>query len=222
MKTIAQTVSTLALSLGVLIATLYSQAELSKDKRINPEGGMSDHRQIDSGTPGLQTGKTPPVNWNRLCPVTKQPIDPEIYLDYQDKERNLAGRLYLCCEACKDEAAMNLSGTYMKAYRMNQRTGWPETPIDLQNNFCPVAPMRQAFSKVRIEYNGVIFHFHCENCINSFLRDPDLALRRLKANQEGETIKFSMPRQMLPFHALYPPETILVWPGFDSQQDLWL
>ncbi len=222
MKSIAQMGGTLALSLGILLATLYLQAELSKDKGIKPEGGMNSHRHVDSGILGLQTGKTPPVNGNRLCPVTKQPMDPKVYLDYEDKEQNLAGRIYFCCEACKDEASRNLSGTYMKAYRMNQRTGWPVTPIDLQNNFCPVAPMKRAFSEVRIEYNGVIFHFHCENCINPFLRDPDLALRRLKANHLGERITFSTPRQMPPYHELYPPETILVWPGSDSQQDLWL
>lgn len=217
MQGITQTVGPLVLSLGILFAAVYSLAEHSNGKGIVSDSGMVPHNQADSRMLVPRTGKTLSVNGNRVCPVTGQPIDPEVYVDYRDVRQNVAGRVYLCCENCKDEASEDLSQTYGKAYRVDQKTGRSNAPIDLKNTVCPIMLRKPAIPEVSTEYNGVIVHFHCEGCIPPFLNDPDLALRRAKADQIRNRSLHSRRQR-----GLQPPKRETWWPWDDRQQQTWL
>jgi YHS domain-containing protein len=46
------------------------------------------------GRPGETPEAPQPVIAQKLCPVTDDPIDPKIYIDYKGR------RIYFCCEMC--------------------------------------------------------------------------------------------------------------------------
>jgi len=58
--------------------------------------GCKEQASPPAGTSQGEPGSAPPAAAiaQKLCPVTDDPIDPKIYLDYQGR------RVYFCCEMC--------------------------------------------------------------------------------------------------------------------------
>lgn len=115
---------------------------------------------------------------NHSCPVTGEPVVPDASITYENKEKGIFGRIYLCCMPCAKKAKKNLDELYNKFYRTDPKTGKAIEPRDLKNDKCPMSG-EPVDAKTKIEYNGMIIHFCCKDCAEGFLKDPEPKLSKL-------------------------------------------
>ena len=120
---------------------------------------------------------------NLKCPVTGERVDDEVFAEYADKDNDVYGRVYMCCPGCEKKVEANLEKLYHSLYRTDKKTGEEKKPLDLKNENCPISgkPVAEGQS---IEYNGMIVHLCCPNCVKPFLASPDKHLVGLVPDAE--------------------------------------
>jgi YHS domain-containing protein len=129
---------------------------------------------------------------NHKCPIMGGTVVPESFVTYEDKEKNVHGRVYMCCDGCSKKVEANLAELYQKFYRTDPKTGKSKEPKDLKNAECPMTGEPVA-ENASIEYNGMIVHFCCPECAKGFLKDPDGKLAKLLPEKELEKYKYERP-----------------------------
>ena len=129
---------------------------------------------------------------NHKCPAMGGTVIPESFVTYEDKEKNVYGRVYMCCDGCSKKVEANLVELYQKFYRTDPKTGKPKEAKDLKNVECPISGEPVA-ENVSIEYNGMIVHFCCPGCAKGFLKDPDGKLAKLVPEKELEKYEYERP-----------------------------
>lgn len=125
---------------------------------------------------------------NRECPVTGQAVDPDSFVEAKQKEKNLVGRIYMCCDGCEKKVTKDFEDLYNKYYRTDPKTGKAKAPFDLKNSTCPMSG-EPVTENDWIEYNGMVVHFCCEGCGKEFLDDPDSQLAKMVENPKDFAYK---------------------------------
>jgi hypothetical protein len=118
---------------------------------------------------------------NEFCPVMGEPVNTEAFVEYQDKEHSVFGRIYICCAGCDKKIEKELPRLYKTFYRRDPRTGKEIGPLDLKNTECPVSG-KAVVAEATVEYNGFCVGLCCRDCVESFLKDPDAKLEELVPN----------------------------------------
>ena len=126
---------------------------------------------------------------NHTCPVCADAdaVDPHFFADVKNKKAGIYGRIYVCAAACAKEIEKSMGKYYMSVYRTDKKTGKKIPPRDLKNQKCPISGGK-IDSKTSIEYNGMVVHFCCDDCVESFLKDPEPAMAKLLP--EAKEFKF--------------------------------
>lgn len=129
---------------------------------------------------------------NHTCPIMGHTVIPESFVVYEDKENNVHGRVYMCCDGCSKKVEKNLAKLYQTLYRTNPKNGKPKKPKDLKNTECPMTgePVAEDAS---IEYNGMIVHLCCLECAKGFLKKPDEKLTKLLPEKHLKKYKYERP-----------------------------
>jgi len=100
------------------------------------------------------------------CPVMGHKIDKSSYLDYEGQ------RVYFCCDGCK-EKFLKEPEKYFKKF---QDEG---VLLESVQTKCPV--MGGDINKeVFIDYNGRRIYFCCAGCEETFLKEPEKYLKKIK------------------------------------------
>jgi YHS domain-containing protein len=120
---------------------------------------------------------------NHTCPVSGDPVSPDSFVLYANKEKGIYGRIYFCCQGCEKKVKKDLDKTYSKLYRTDPKTGKPLEAKDLKNENCPNTG-EPVDPKAKIEYNGMIVHFCCPECSEEFLQDPEAKMAKLLPNAD--------------------------------------
>ena len=120
---------------------------------------------------------------NLECPVMGERVDDEVFIEYQDEENDVYGRVYLCCPGCEKKAKANLEKLYGTLYEKDKKTGEDKDPLDLQNEECPISGKEIEDGK-SIKFNGMIVHLCCPGCVQPFLECPDKNLVDLVPDAE--------------------------------------
>ncbi|MCG3196516.1 MAG: hypothetical protein HUU16_13895 [Candidatus Omnitrophica bacterium] len=115
---------------------------------------------------------------NHVCPVSGKPVVSDVSVTYENKEKGVYGRIYLCCPGCVKAAKKDLEGLYKKFYLTDAKTGKAKEPKDLKNEACPMSG-EKVDPSAKIEYNGMIIHFCCPGCADGFLEDPEAKMAKL-------------------------------------------
>jgi hypothetical protein len=129
---------------------------------------------------------------NHKCPAMGGTVVPESFVVYEDKEKNVHGRVYMCCDGCSKKVKSNLAKLYQNLYRTDPKTGKPKEPKDLKNAKCPMTGEPVA-ENASIEYNGMIVHLCCPGCAKGFLKEPDGKLAKLLPKKELKKHKYERP-----------------------------
>lgn len=109
---------------------------------------------------------------NHECPVTGERVDDESFVAYRNEEKDVYGRVYMCCGGCEKKVEENLEKLYQSLYRKDKKTGEEKDPVDLKNEKCPMSG-EPVIEEATLEYNGMIVHFCCPGCGQDFLENPD-------------------------------------------------
>lgn len=117
---------------------------------------------------------------NHYCPACSDHdlVDPHYFADVKNKKTGVFARVYLCSPVCAKEIEENMGKYYMSVYRTDKKTGKQVSPRDLKNQVCPISEDK-VDGKTSIEYNGMIVSFCCEDCVESFLKEPEPGMRKL-------------------------------------------
>ena len=117
---------------------------------------------------------------NHYCPACNYAdlVDPHFFADISNKAANIYARVYLCDLGCADEIKKNVGKYYTETYRTDREKGKEIPARDLKNELCPSSG-EPVDGKTSIEYNGMIVHFCCEECVASFVKAPEPGMRKL-------------------------------------------
>ena len=126
---------------------------------------------------------------NHYCPPCKYAdlVDPHFYADISNKKAGVYARVYVCSSGCADKIKENVGKYYKEVYRIDRKTGKDKPALDLKNQNCPSSG-DPVDGKTSIEYNGMIVHFCCADCVESFVKDPEPGMRKLLP--EAKEFKF--------------------------------
>jgi YHS domain-containing protein len=109
------------------------------------------------------------------CPVSGQPIDKSVHVDYQGQ------RIYFCCPKCPAEFRKDPE----KYFATFQAEG-----VQLENiqTTCPVSDEKLGEGgdmgpPVTLAYKGRTIKFCCKMCIGKFEKDPAKYLAKLPGEQ---------------------------------------
>jgi YHS domain-containing protein len=128
--------------------------------------------------PGKTEKKMDHLYGNHTCPISGEPVSPDSFVAYANKEKGVYARIYLCCQGCEKKVKKDLDKTYSKLYRTDPKTGKSLEAKDLKNEKCPNTG-EPVDPKAKIEYNGMIVHFCCPECSEEFLKDPEAKMAKL-------------------------------------------
>ena len=156
---------------GVLLAGagIASAGEMKMRGHDHQMQGMQQMKGTDSSTVKLRDEGT-----QKTCPVTGDPIDKNIFVDYQGK------RIYFCCNSCppifnKDPQK------YLK--KLSDNGEKPALLALVPQKTCPV--MGGAIDKnIYVDYKGQRIYFCCNGCPAQFKKDPEKYLKKLEAMGE--------------------------------------
>jgi YHS domain-containing protein len=100
------------------------------------------------------------------CPVLGGEIDSTAYTDIQGQ------RVYLCCPMCSEKLKADPDKYFKKA---------AEEGILFENiqTTCPVSGEKLEDKSVYTDYEGRRVVFCCEQCVDTFYKDPATYLKRL-------------------------------------------
>lgn len=126
---------------------------------------------------------------NEICPLSGKPTVADRFIAYDDADKKVHARIYVCCEKCeKAGASMNGKELYEKAYltgKDGKKSEYGKTVADLNNKICP-GTGEKVKGKEFINYNGVKIGICCAGCDEDFLKDPDKTLSStLKADVDA-------------------------------------
>ncbi len=126
----------------------------------------AEHDQHDhSAVSGAPKAAVAPALAPRTCPVTGEPIQQDVYTDYD------GSRVYFCCSACiakfKASPMKYLPAVYQQAY-----------PQTVQVT-CPVMG-DSVDGKTFVDFKGQRVGFCCNDCPNKFNADPTKYMEKLK------------------------------------------
>jgi len=172
----------------LVVMTIASTASVAWGQPANrhghnfPHGHSKKHRELKKRD--VSKEKIAYLYGNHICPLSLDYVDSKSFVQYENEEDNVYGRIYLCCDGCKESAEKNVAELYQKVYGTDKETGKPEEAWDVQNSRCPVKGT-PALVDVTTEYNGMLLHFHAPECVDDFLKSPDSGLSRIlpKAKQ---------------------------------------
>jgi len=145
-----------------------------------PAGGSNEAKD----RPGTKAGAPGPTGTiaQKTCPVMGNPIDPEVYVDYQGR------RIYFCCPGC-DKKFLADPGKYLPKVDAEIAGQAPEPAPradEIAQKRCPVMGNR-INPDVHLDWQGRRIWFCCPGCIETFKQDPRTYLARLdEALGEGK------------------------------------
>jgi YHS domain-containing protein len=91
----------------VVVAILLSGCANDENKHMM----NGDHGSMQNGKmAGSSTAATLPAGANKVCPVSGDPVDPTVYVDYKGK------RVYFCCDDCPAKFKQAPEEYFAKAY----------------------------------------------------------------------------------------------------------
>ena len=168
--------STPVLAVATAAFTIFGMALLSQaaGDHAHQHGASSQH---DSHASKTETQLTH-LYGNHACPVTGEGVDPESFFLYENKEKGVYARIYMCCQGCEKKVKKAADQLYTKLYRTDPKTGKSKEPKDLKNDKCPNTG-EPIDPNAKIEYNGMIVHFCCPECAKEFLEDPEPKMAKL-------------------------------------------
>ena len=173
-----------------LAGTVWSQSfrQSGQNDKMKQEIAVADTAKTPSGGMNAKT-LTPQTT----CPVTGDPIDRKLYVDYKGK------RIYVCCEGCKATVAKKPEKYLKKLLAMGQAaevidtvTQMPQKALAPQTT-CPV--MGGAIDKtLYVDYQGKRIYVCCAGCISEVKKDPQKYIDKLKSmGQAVEVIASEKP-----------------------------
>lgn len=126
---------------------------------------------------------------NHSCPVCADAdaVDPHFFADVKNKKARVFARIYTCSAGCAKEIEKNMAKYYMSVYRTDMKSGKEIPARDLKNQGCPACDDK-VDGKTSIEYNGMILSLSGEDCVEPFLKEPELGMRKLLP--EAKEFKF--------------------------------
>ncbi|MBN1308826.1 MAG: YHS domain-containing protein [Chitinispirillaceae bacterium] len=124
-------------------------------------------QKVDSNSTAV---KLRDAGTQKTCPVTGDPVDKRVFVDYQGK------RIYFCCASCKTNFGKD-PAKYLK--KMSDKGEKPALLALVPQKACPV--MGGAIDKsVFIDYNGRRVYFCCGSCKAEFEKNPEKYFRKLE------------------------------------------
>jgi YHS domain-containing protein len=136
--------------------------------------GESGQGKNQPGTKRESPGGTEVIA-QKTCPVMGNPIDPEVYLDYQGR------RIYFCCPGC-DEKFLADPEKYLPKVAAEIAGQAPEPAPraeEIAQERCPVRGNR-INPDVHLNWEGRRIWFCCPGCIETFKQDPETYLAGLE------------------------------------------
>lgn len=110
----------------------------------------------------------------KTCPVMGNPIDKNVYVDYQGK------RIYFCCTSCPPTFKKDPE-KYLK--KMADNGEKPALLAMVPQKTCPVMG-NPIDKKMFADYKGRRVYFCCGSCKATFKKDPETYLKKLDAMGE--------------------------------------
>ena len=105
-----------------------------------------------------------------LCPVMDNPINKDIFVEYQGK------KVYFCCAGCDDVFLKDPEKYLHKLPQFQKDDGTAESGTE--QTVCPV--MGGKINKdIFVEYEGRKVYFCCPGCIEEFQKNPEKYLEKL-------------------------------------------
>jgi len=130
---------------------------------------------VTVGAVALARADQPTVKPQTTCPISGQPIDKNVHVDYQGQ------RIYFCCPKCPAEFRKDPE----KYFAQFQAEG-----VLLENiqTTCPVSDEKLGGGgdmgpPVALAYKGRTVRFCCKMCIGTFEKDPAKYLAKLPGEQ---------------------------------------
>ncbi len=148
------------------------------------------NRNTQQGTAAPSSGVADYLPGQKTCPVSGQPIDKSIFVDYEGK------RVYFCCKACpgafKKDPQKYLAKLAPPAPPEAAEMAGPATqpaevvPLIAGQETCPVSG--QPINKeLFVDYKGKRVYFCCGSCPAAFNKDPDKFVGKMLAEARGPT-----------------------------------
>lgn len=130
---------------------------------------------LTAGVVAAIGAEKPAAKPQTTCPVSGQPIDKNVHLDYQGQ------RIYFCCPKCPAEFRKDPEKYFAK---------FEADGIQLENvqTTCPVSGEKLGEGgdmgpPVTLAYKGRTIKFCCKMCIGKFQKDPGTYLAKLPGEQ---------------------------------------
>jgi len=117
-------------------------------------------------TSGAQTQASTVKGTQKVCPIRKKPIDPDVSMEYQGQ------KIYFCCAGC-DEKFKADSETYFKEMKSRGEVA------DSIQKFCPVTGDQLEDHDVSVALPGRKVYFCCKKCAKKFKKDKEKYLKSL-------------------------------------------
>ena len=107
-----------------------------------------------------------------VCPMSGKPINKEVYADQDGK------RVYFCCQDCVKEFKADPAKVMQKL--KEEGVTLADAPMTMQS-VCPVSgkPIDKA---QYVDYKGERVYFCCPHCPDSFKKDPEAMIKKMKAD----------------------------------------
>lgn len=126
-------------------------------------GGSHSHKDAKKKT---ETNGT-----QKVCPIRKEAIDPEVFIEYQGQ------KIYFCCPGC-DKKFLKDSELYFG--QMKERG---EVAENIQT-LCPVSGDKLDGDKVALTLPGRKVYFCCKKCVREFKKDKAKYIKNLDKKAE--------------------------------------
>ena len=156
------------------LATMATAGEM-KMQGHDPQMKAMQH-DADSGNAAV---KLRDAGTQKTCPVTGDPVDKSVFVDYQGK------RIYFCCASCKTDFGKEPE-KYLKKIR--DKGEKPALLALVHQKTCPVmgSPIDK---KIYSDYKGKRVYFCCGSCKAEFKKNPEKYLKKLQEmGEEAEGI----------------------------------
>lgn len=123
---------------------------------------------------------------NDICPLSGKPTLAKHHVDYADDKAGVHARIYFCCPDCvKATENGDKKDVYTKAFltkKDGSKVEFGKMAHDVKNAKCPVSGDDAAADGDFVNYNAAKVHFCCPSCQETFLKDPDKALGKVKGD----------------------------------------
>jgi YHS domain-containing protein len=151
---------------------LFIGATMTTAGEIKMHGRDANMKKMEhaSGTDHPAAVKLRDEGTQKTCPVTGDPIDKSVFVDYQGK------RIYFCCASCKNDFGKDQEKYLKKMANDNEK---PAHLALVPQKTCPVMG-GSIDKKVFSDYKGTRVYFCCPSCKAEFKKDPEKYIRKLE------------------------------------------